>query len=84
MSKRGRPSIREQVKYRIIKIFTERKTPLNPSQVTMFLEKKYKHKYSHNTIGKYIKELVKMDVLIVRLSLKSKDKKNFTYYELRK
>jgi len=84
--KRGRRSLREQVKSQIIDILSNTQTPLTTSSVKVLIQNKFTKSFSWNTIQKYIDELVK-DGQVSSFSLphsKIKNKTGLVVYILKK
>ncbi|MEM5829227.1 MAG: hypothetical protein QW040_00745 [Candidatus Aenigmatarchaeota archaeon] len=72
--KRGRRSLREQVKFLILDVLSNTQTPLTTSSIKMLISKKFNKNLSWNTIQKYLDELVKNNQVIVKALPHSKDK----------
>jgi predicted oxidoreductase (fatty acid repression mutant protein) len=84
--KRGRRSLREQVKSQILDILSNTRTPLTVSSIRMLILKKFDKKLSWSTVEKYLDELVRSKQ-VSAISLphsKTKDKCGLTVYILKK
>ncbi|MEM3393830.1 MAG: hypothetical protein QXY79_02175 [Candidatus Methanomethylicia archaeon] len=84
--KRGRRSLREQVKSLILDILSNTQTPLTISSIKKLISKKFNKNFSWNTIQKYLDELVEAGQVVVK-SLphsKNKDKIGIVVYILKR
>ena len=84
--KRGRPSLRNQLKPEILKILEEAKVPLTINSIRKKLSQKLNRRISWNTIRKYLLELVEFDQIQVVKTPHSKieNKEGLTLYTLKK
>ena len=73
--KRGRRSLREEVKFQILDVLSNTKIPLTTSSIKMLIFKKFNKNLSWNTVQKYLDELVKNNQLSVIHLPHSKEKK---------
>jgi predicted oxidoreductase (fatty acid repression mutant protein) len=84
--KRGRRSIREEVKSQILDVLSNTKLPLTTSSIRMLILKKFNKNLSWNTVQKYLNELVKSNQLSTIHLPHSKEKKKtgITVYILKR
>jgi predicted transcriptional regulator len=84
--KRGRRSVREEVKAQILDVLSNTKLPLTTSSIKKLILKKFDKNLSWNTVKKYLDELVKENHLTI-LDLphsKKKGKKGILVYILKR
>ena len=84
--KRGRKSLREEVKSKILDVLSNTELPLTTSSIKMLIFKKFNKNLSWNTVQKYLDELVKSNQ-ITAISLphsKDKEKAGITVYILKR
>jgi len=84
--KRGRRSLREQVKSQILEILSNTRTPLTVSSIRALILKNFGKRLSWSTIEKYLDELVKARQ-VSSISLphsKTRGKTGLTVYILKK
>lgn len=81
--KRGRRSVRIEIHKLIMEVFVAKRVPLNAHAIKRILEKEYNKKYSHVTVRKYVKELVKMEKIEIKFTTIAKNGQEFIYYSLK-
>jgi|YelNatPaOPRAMG01_1025707.scaffolds.fasta_scaffold12233_3 predicted transcriptional regulator len=84
--KRGRRSIREEVKSQILDVLSNTELPLTTSSIKMLILRKFNKNLSWNTVQKYLDELVKNNQ-VSAISLphsKEKEKTGITVYILKR
>lgn len=84
--KRGRPSVRGEVRSGLLKILTSSEVPLTVSSLTSHISKDTGKKLSWNTVQKYLQELVESNKVqpISFSHSKIKGKEGLTVYILKK
>lgn len=84
--KRGRPSIRKQVKESILEVLSSSQIPMTISGMVKYISKKLNRKISWNTVEKYVKELIETNKIqaIVLPHSKDETKKGLTVYILKR
>jgi predicted transcriptional regulator len=84
--KRGRRSLREEVKSQILDVLSNTRLPLTTSSIKMLIFKKFNKNLSWNTVQKYLDELVENNSLsVIHLPHSKKDgKKGVSVYILKR
>lgn len=84
--KRGRKSLKEEVKSKILDVLSNTQIPLTTSSIKMLIYEKCEKNFSWNTIQKYLNELVKeSQVISIQLPhSRVKGKTGLTVYILRR
>jgi predicted transcriptional regulator len=84
--KRGRRSIREEVKSQILDVLSNTELPLTTSSIKMLIFKKFNKNLSWNTVQKYLDELVRSNQLsaIHLPHSKKEEKTGITVYILKR
>jgi repressor of nif and glnA expression len=84
--KRGRPSLRNQLKPEILKILEESQVPLTINSICKKLSERLNRKISWNTIRKYLFELMEFEQVqvIKTIHSKEKNKNGLTLYTIKK